>query len=505
MEPQTCILQSLAGGVAIALTYIILFHLKLSGSKFPYPSGPTGANMPIHDPWVQYQAWGEEYGKLVYIRESNTLIVNHLDVAYDLLEKRARNYADRPVWRVGDRIGAGSINFTFQRYSNKWRKSRRTFMQHFRQATIGQFHTAQYEEVHVFLQRLAKTPTDFLQHIQTFSQGIIYSALYGFHVEQDDYVTRHSAPLIQELFNSVLAPFPLLEWFPWLERLPRWLPGCGYKQAADQALKGFMELKDVSFNRAMERFEHGSKNSLIAESAMKHAGSPEEVDGIKIMGVASSIASFVTISSVVNSFMLAMVMHPYAQAKGQEEIDRVIGRDRLPIFEDRQLLPYVEAIYREVMRLNPPLPLCVAHVSIEDDVYRGYYIPKGCTVIPNIWAMNRDPSLYPDPDNFRPERFFEAPRPFTSINDIPAFGFGRRVCAGRYISDGTVWLTIACALASFKMGKGKDEEGNEIDVAGGYMSSPGLGFFRHPEPYKCSIVPRGPHVATETGEKDLIG
>lgn len=89
-----------------------------------------------------------------------------------------------------------------------------------------------------------------------------------------------------------------------------------------------------------------------------------------------------------------MVLYPDAQAKGQEEIDRVLGRDRLPTFEDRLSLPYVEAIYREVMRLHPPVPmgehfqvtytflmatyfLGAEHSLIEDDVYLGYHIPKG--------------------------------------------------------------------------------------------------------------------------------
>lgn len=72
-----------------------------------------------------------------------------------------------------------------------------------------------------------------------------------------------------------------------------------------------------------------------------------------------------------------MALHPEKQRKAQEEIDRVIGSDRLPTFKDRESLPYVEAIYREMFRWLPPLPLTVPHVVEEDDVYKGYYIPKG--------------------------------------------------------------------------------------------------------------------------------
>ncbi|KAF5387375.1 hypothetical protein D9757_005700 [Collybiopsis confluens] len=79
-------------------------------------------------------------------------------------------------------------------------------------------------------------------------------------------------------------------------------------------------------------------------------------------------------------------------------------------------------------------------------------------------------------------------------NDILAYGFGRRVCAGRHMADNTIWLAIASILATFALGKAKDENGNEIDISGEFTE----GFFRHPKPFQCSIVPRTPQA------KDLI-
>lgn len=72
-----------------------------------------------------------------------------------------------------------------------------------------------------------------------------------------------------------------------------------------------------------------------------------------------------------------MVTHPEIQAKAQAEIDRVVGVDRLPGFEDRQSLPYVDAIYREVLRWKPPDPMGIAHRAEKDDTYKGYFIPEG--------------------------------------------------------------------------------------------------------------------------------
>jgi cytochrome P450 len=82
-----------------------------------------------------------------------------------------------------------------------------------------------------------------------------------------------------------------------------------------------------------------------------------------------------------------MVQHPGVQAKAQEELDRVIGRSRLPDFEDRESLPYLDAIYKETLRLYPVAPLGLPHRVIADDVYKGMRIPKGSIIFPNIWYV----------------------------------------------------------------------------------------------------------------------
>lgn len=79
-----------------------------------------------------------------------------------------------------------------------------------------------------------------------------------------------------------------------------------------------------------------------------------------------------------------MVLHPEVQRKAQEELDAVLG-DRLPGYEDRDQLPYINAISEEIQRWRPVLPLSVSHGLIEDDVYKDYFIPKGSIVIQNTW------------------------------------------------------------------------------------------------------------------------
>ena len=74
---------------------------------------------------------------------------------------------------------------------------------------------------------------------------------------------------------------------------------------------------------------------------------------------------------------MAMALHPSVQKRAQDEIDRVVGTDRLPTYGVRSSLPIVEAVVRETLRWRPIVPLAVPHTSVKDDIYKGYYIPKG--------------------------------------------------------------------------------------------------------------------------------
>ena len=123
-----------------------------------------------------------------------------------------------------------------------------------------------------------------------------------------------------------------------------------------------------------------------------------------------------------------MVLNPEVMNKAQEELDRVVGKDRLPDFSDGNNLPYINAVVKELLRWNPPLPFGVPNRVTQDDVYRGYFIPAGATVIQNIWAVFRDPKVYPDPEAFNPDRFLKDGEinPLVPNPEDRVFGSGRR-------------------------------------------------------------------------------
>ena len=109
------------------------------------------------------------------------------------------------------------------------------------------------------------------------------------------------------------------------------------------------------------------------------------------------------------------------------------------------------------------------HVAAQDDIYNGYFIPKGSIVLGNSWAICHDERLFPDPFTFKPERFLDPdldPHAHAAVDH--AFGFGRRMCPGRFMAYGFVWITMAGVLAAFDVEKPQDENGRVVQPSGKY-------------------------------------
>lgn len=160
------------------------------------------------------------------------------------------------------------------------------------------------------------------------------------------------------------------------------------------------------------------------------------------------------------SFILAMCVWPEVQRKAQEEIDRVVGRDRSPTWDDESSLPYITACVTEVLRWRTVTILGgIPHAPIQDDEYRGYRIPAGTPITGNVWAIHRNPREFPAPDSFRPERYLNGlERPYPNKKGHNAFGWGRRVCSGQPLAEQGLFLSFARLLWAFDIRPGLDEK-----------------------------------------------
>jgi len=207
-----------------------------------------------------------------------------------------------------------------------------------------------------------------------------------------------------------------------------------------------------------------------------------EEKNAKDVAAISYIGGADTADSAVQTLFLAMALYPEVQKKAQAEIDAVVGPDRLPEFEDRPSLPYINAVVKELMRWNLVTPLAFPHMATNDDEYDGYYIPKGTIIFGNGWSILHDPKSFNNPMEYQPERYLKDGKLNPDIMDPAsvAFGYGRRICPGRHLADNSLYSIVSCLLAVYDIKP--PAEGLKPEFTSGVVSSP--------VHFNCSITPR---------------
>lgn len=216
--------------------------------------------------------------------------------------------------------------------------------------------------------------------------------------------------------------------------------------------------------------------TLLDEARDEKGGAIDPQRDFDIRWTANSMfsASTDTTITVVQDFILAMILHPAVLQKVQAEMDGVLGGARLPTFEDRPHLPYLDAVMSEVLRWAVPVPLGLPHRLTEDDVYRGTHLKAGTLVFANIWNMLRNEELYPRADDFLPERFLAPADEATTRRRDPrpyVFGFGRRRCPGMHLIEESLWIVMATIIATTDLSVEKDESGNPVPPKVDYNNS----------------------------------
>lgn len=243
---------------------------------------------------------------------------------------------------------------------------------------------------------------------------------------------------------------------------------------------------DAPFEFTKRIMSTGTVTSSFTSTLLE--AKPDSHGELLIKDAAASLygAGVDTTHSSVYTFFLAMTCFPEVQRKAQRELDSVVGRNRLPVLADRDHLPYIHALCLEVLRWQSAVPLGLPRRLNRDDVYAGYFIPKGTVIIPNIWKFLHDSSTYPEPFHFNPDRFIaEGDRPAEPDPRQYVFGYGRRVCPGMRLAEATLFLFCSRSLATLNIAKVK--RGNTvIDPIINYTP----GAISHACPFECAITPR---------------
>ncbi|KAG7097523.1 hypothetical protein E1B28_004866 [Marasmius oreades] len=494
-------------GAAIAVTLVLAITKYWHGrfTKLPLPPGPPQKwisgnlqQLPKFQPWFTYAEWSKVYGPIFHFRAFtiNTIVLNNGKAALDLLESRSSIYSDRQTSVMLDILAGRQLSVSRVKFDHpRFRTYRRMLNSALNREAAKAYQDIQTEEVHTLLRGLAKTPQEFLVLLRRNAGAVTLKLAYGYQVtsNNDEFVSQVDNAFIY--FGKKMSRLFLVDFFPILRFVPSWFPGAEFKTIA----KEFKDAKvdDYPFQWARSRMKSGDfEESFTSRFLLPEDGrvlTEEEEDIVKFCDAGIYAGGADTTVSVMTTFIFLMVRHPEVMKKAQADIDRITNKERFPNFGDQELLPYITAIIKEVQRWAPTAPLGVPHRVIQDDEYNGFRIPKGSTIIANIWAITRDTDIYPNPEVFDPQRHLgDHPQanPFKFV-----YGFGRRICPGAHFAEQSLFLNIVSILAVFDILPELDSSGKPVEPPVEFTG----GITAHIKPFECRIVPRVPQLLETLG------
>ncbi|KAL2824856.1 cytochrome P450 [Aspergillus cavernicola] len=475
--------------VAIAglLIGVYVATRRKSASPLPLPPGPKPLPIignvhqaPKAHGWRTYREWSKQYGSIVHVNMLGQpiIILSTSEVAHDLLAKRGAIFSDRPRLFLATELALKGLNILMMNYTEQFRQYQRL-----------QVSTLESQQlVHDLLENAGGAGADVQRHFQRAVASIIHTLLYGFRVKDyNDPVLRAVVKLNDEFSEFIQVGAHIVDQFPVLNNLPGFL--APWQAKAENHYRTKDDLRNENFRRGLES---------DAWNISKHLKKTVEKDNLDMplaelafeLGTMIDAALDGTTDSLIWFVVACITQGQGFVAKAREELDAVVGRDRLPVQDDKPNLPYVAAIVEEIFRWRPAGPEGVPHLNKEETTYNGYRIPKGSVIVPNIWTISREEAVFgPDPDDFIPDRWLNEDGKTLKALPPAAFGYGRRTCPGRYFARNVIWIVVAQLLWSFDIKAGLSEETGEPILIDPIACTYGL--VMRALPFKASFNPRG--------------
>ncbi|KAK6853014.1 cytochrome P450 [Apiospora arundinis] len=528
--------------ILVALITVYYYHYLITPRKqgsLPLPPGPRPLPLignlhqaPESHPWLQYFAWGQLYGSVVHLDMlgQSVIVISSVEAAHDLLSKRGARYSDRPRMLVAAELALKGLHMLLRPYDSRFKLHQKMEAPLLSQASSLSYRPVfDLETKQLLLDLMSGSAEageavgiDCHHHFERTTASSIYALVYGVRVESHAYPPLLEARAIQDEFTEMAQVGRyLVDSFPVLNRLPTFL--APWKHEAETHFRRQRGLHVGNLTRGLLQHPSQATTTIPASSwnfSKEMARSPEaahmSTDELAFdLGIVADAALDTTTMSM-DWFVVAWLNSGSRIAssasssfveKAQGLLDRVVGRERLPTYEDRPRLLYMDAIVEELLRWRPIAAAGIPHLTKAEDSYAGYRIPAGSVMVANYWALARDPVYGEDPEAFTPERWLEESEAegggvdgtgVSRLKDLPsfAFGFGRRICPGRHIARHSLWLQIARLLWAFDIEKGVDTYDDE---GGQGRAVPAIdplaatnGILSRPLPFRAVFKPRGP-------------
>ncbi|TFK45745.1 cytochrome P450 [Heliocybe sulcata] len=491
-----------AGLILISFLRFIKRSWYQSATRLPGPAPhPVVGHLfqvPKRQTWKYFESLSQRYGPVIGLdlAGDNLVILNHPDDAEELLNRRSHNYSSRKPLVYAGKYQSHGKRLVLLPYGPELKRHRAAFHQMLQPKVVGSYESMQEEESAKFLYDMLVNPSDADQHSKRYAAATVFRLSYGKRLSDDNEDLRQVLTILDGFIRDCYPGSHLVDIFPLLDSLPDFL--APWRLSARRKHEYEIQLYARLIEEAKTRLSSGDDSDCFA-SRLLQANESSMLDDESLAYVVGSAfeAGTDTTAGTLMWFLMAVILYPEALRKAQAEIDSLsdVSPSHPPDFGHMSSLPYCIALTKELFRWMPAAPGGFPHLSDVDDMYKGYLIKAKSMVIPNIWAMQHNGDLFTDPLSFNPDRFM---RDIDGRDDLTqghyGFGFGRRICPGRYLGARTVWIGIVRLMWAFNISPGKDAGGRPILPDPDHCTS---GITSKPLPFVYILTPRsGEHEKT---------
>ncbi|KFK31965.1 hypothetical protein AALP_AA6G182700 [Arabis alpina] len=463
--------------------FSILWYLFKRQPEPPLPPGPRGlpivGNLPFLDPELHtyFTNLAQKHGPIFKLNLGSklTVVVNSPSLAREILKDQDINFSNHDVPLTGRAITYGGLDITWLPYGAEWRMLRKVcVLKLLSRKTLDVFYELRRKEIrqrtrYLYDQGQNKSPVNVGDQLFLIMINLIMNMLWGASVkaEEMESVGTEFKGVISEITRLLGEP-NVSEFFPWLARfdfqgLVKKMRLCARKldKVLDRAIEQMQRLRNRDDN------DYGECKDFL-QYLMKlkdqegDSDVPITLNHAKALLTDMVVGGTDTSTNTIEFAMAELINKPEIIKRAQQELDEVVGKDNIVEESHITRLPYILAIMKETLRLHPTLPLLIPHRPTEIAVVGGYTVPKDTKIFVNVWSIQRDPNVWENPTEFRPERFLDKSCDFTGTDySYFPFGSGRRICAGIALGERMVLYTLATLLHSFDW---KIPEGHVVDL-----------------------------------------
>ncbi|OQU97041.1 hypothetical protein CLAIMM_03044 [Cladophialophora immunda] len=403
--------------VVLVLGVYGFYRLLQVGKRDPrMPKGPPTLpilgnfhQIPSTGMYRQFREWAKEYGSVFSLKfgPSNIIVLCDREAIHELLNKKGSIYSDRPTTYVGNLLTKGD-HIAISQADALWREKRKE------------------AEGIVLMNDLLTNPDGFFNHIRRYTASVATTLVYGQRGATFDSFWAHGVFDVMAKWTECMEPGanPPVDEYKFLQ----WLPAsfAHWKKRAIQA----GDTMDAVWDRARQiidtRRTKGNHRDCIADHLLDEyyeKGFPMSQHAFNnLIGELVEGGADTTAAQLL-TMVLALARNPWVQKKAREEIDPLCGAHRSPeMSKDFEKLPYINAIVKEGMRWRPVAVTALPHKVRQDDYYKGMLIPKDSTVFIPTWAIHHSPDIYPNDEDFNPDRFLNYPRLSSDYHTIMDMG-----------------------------------------------------------------------------------